>query len=247
MQGRRRPQPQSGPHAGMKMDYLGWLLSPGGESALLCSRQARGCPEGLGGGMDYSAQWEAQVCGAAHMGPGEKESCCGHCSMQGCPCPWAAPLAAQASSEQRRKRTRPLQDAHPSDACLLCMKRCKTRLWKKVPHSPHTGPGDVLTDCRKLSPGPCPAAASPFAAVPTGASTQFWPKPPSAVGLLWSCGLNSLQLSSPLENSLHHPTCTAHPVPVFSIPMVQNRGQPRSFSPSFYVFFNIFMKKTHDE
>lgn len=93
MQGRRRPPAQCDP---MKMGYLGWLLSPGGESALLCPRQTWGCPKGLSGTMDHGTQWEAQVRGAAHMGPADKEPCWRHCSMQGCPHSQAAPLAAQA-------------------------------------------------------------------------------------------------------------------------------------------------------
>lgn len=62
------------------------------------------------------------------------------------------------------------------------LQRCLPALWemmrksssgKRCPIAPHAGPGDVLTACRKLSPGTCPAAASPFAAVPTGAKTTL--------------------------------------------------------------------------
>lgn len=82
MRGRRRPQPrprpQPWPCAGRTLGYLGRLLSPGGKSPFLCPRQAWGRPKGLSGGMDHGAEWEAQVRGTAHVGPGERELCCGH-------------------------------------------------------------------------------------------------------------------------------------------------------------------------
>lgn len=76
------PGCRAGTEPGVHRVYLGWLLSPGTESSLLCPGQPWSCSKGLSWGVDHSAQREAQVSGTAHVGPGKKEPCGGHCSLQ---------------------------------------------------------------------------------------------------------------------------------------------------------------------
>lgn len=175
-----------------------------------CARGRPGAaPKGSAGAWTTALSGKRRSVALPIWDLGRKEPCCGHCFIQGCPWPRAAPLAAQASSGQRRRR-RPLQDAHASDACLLCVKRCKNQASDRdAPFAP----------CWCWRWAHRPQEAQPWA-------------------LLCCC--------LPLRCRTHWgslPVLAKTLLPFFSIPMVGKRGQPRSFSPSFYVFFNAFMKK----
>lgn len=127
------------PSGGVHRIYLGWLLSPGTKSSLLCPGQPWRCSEGLGWGVDHSSQWEAQVGGTAHVGPGKREPCGGHCSVQDT-------LTLRLLSLQPRLLGTEEEEWEVEETTVGCpSQQCLPARHEKAP-IPYRGPGNALTE-----------------------------------------------------------------------------------------------------
>lgn len=137
-----------GCNAGVQSTYLGWLLSPGTKSTLLCPGQPWSCPEGLGWGVDHSSQREAQVGGTAHVGPGKREPCGGLCSVQDTLTLRLLPLQPRLRGTEEEETTVEC----PSQRCLPAQhERMQNQALEKSVPFPYRGPANALTESLTVS------------------------------------------------------------------------------------------------